>query len=522
MGTAKVFTIHSLMLVSMGFLLAVLLGFIVAPAYWARAVRLTTERIRRALPMTEAEIRAQLDRLRAEHAVRVHRLESQFEKARLSAARQRVEINRRDAAIGDLERQVRELDTNLEASSNARRVLEQTISDRIPKIEARLIETRKLLETRDAEINEIKAGSTNTYKALDEAMQVNKQQRNEIDRLRNTLATRTSGDRTGPPTERFNSDIALRSELEELRARARDQASLIDALQKAASANVKEAAKTSDGMAASAKAEPTDDDAAAEKTSATIIHLNEVEKTGDGARAFPTADSLNAEIDTLKTANKRQADEIEKLRASLSVYEKDAKGDAKPSLGANNLGDSKVALRASLTSAEKEIEQQAETIKRLNTELAAANDRLTREASRHREELRKLGSGTVPTTARPRGEGDVAAKFPDKPGDTKPEKRKSLASRIVEKLPETATELASTSGGPAVAKAPNAANAVPEKDTPSEPPADAASKDVAPNKPSQIASDSSGDKGKDKPSSVADKKVQRARLMDRIAGLGKS
>ena len=137
------FTIHTLMLVSLGFLLAVLLGFVVAPAYWARAVRLTTERIRRNLPMTEAEIRAERDKLRAQHAVRVHRLEAQSERAKLSSARQRVEINRRDGSISNLERQVRELHTNLEASDNARRVLEQTIVDRIPKIEARLIETRQ-------------------------------------------------------------------------------------------------------------------------------------------------------------------------------------------------------------------------------------------------------------------------------------------------------------------------------------------------------------------------------------------
>jgi chromosome segregation ATPase len=530
-----VFTIQSVMLVSLGFLLAVLLGFVIAPAYWARAVRLTTERIRRALPMTEAEIRAQLDRLRAEHAVRVHRLETQFEKARLSAARQRVEINRRDAAISDLERQVKELDTNLEASSNARRVLEQTISDRVPKIEARLLETRSLLEARDAEINEIRSASSKTYHSLDEAMQINAQQRNEIDRLRNTLATRTASEKTGPATARFESEIALRSELEELRARARDQASLIDSLQKAAAPT----GQADRGKSTAAQPEgerPTGGDAS-DKAGATIIHLNDVDKSGESARSFPTADSLNAEIETLKNANRRQSDEIEKLKAALSVFETEAEEAAKSSLG-SGLRDSKVALRARLSSADKETEQQAQTIKRLKAELAAANDRLAQQASRHREELRRLGSGTVPTTARPRGDG-ISASPPhrDQNSDDKQKKRASLASRIIEKLPETATEL----GGSATAVSkPTATSASTDKamqaksktgeDANNDVPAGSESASEA--KAAEHLEPSSGsddkpdrkkatDKTREKPTGD-DPKPQRSRLMDRIAGLGKS
>ena len=49
----------------------------------------------------------------------------------------------------------------------------------------------------------------------------------------------------------------------------------------------------------------------------------------------------------------------------------------------SSLRDSKVALRARLSSTEKESTQQAEMIKRLNSELAAANDRLARAQYRH-------------------------------------------------------------------------------------------------------------------------------------------
>ena len=111
------------MFVSLGFLCALLLGFVVAPAFWSRAVRLTTERMRASLPLTEQEIKADRDRLRAESAIRVHQLTAKIEQARLYDARQKVEINRRDGTISSLERRLQLIETEREGSENARRVL---------------------------------------------------------------------------------------------------------------------------------------------------------------------------------------------------------------------------------------------------------------------------------------------------------------------------------------------------------------------------------------------------------------
>jgi chromosome segregation ATPase len=501
-----VFTIHSLMLVSLGFLFAVLLGFVVAPAYWARAVRLTTERIRRSLPMSEAEMRAERDKLRAEHAVRVYRLEAQTERARLSAARQRVEINRRDGLISTLERQVRELRTNLEASDNARKVLEQTIVDRVPKIEARLTETRKLLSARDKEIGAIKSDASKTFQALDEAMQINAQQRNEIDRLRTALTTRTG--REGAAAPRHDTEIALRSEIEELRARTRDQASLISRLQ--------ELSRMPDSNAT-----------ANQPPASNVVPLTKSEEqVADSTAAMdPEAvkvESLGAEIATLKAANRAQAEEIEKLKTSLRAFEQEADPDRqaqqrKP-LTSLPLNDSKVALRARVSSAEDELIRQSQTIERLRAELVAANDRIARQATQYREELRHLGSGTVPTSIRSRGTRDTSDRptagfTTDEQKRHNPSRRPSLARRIVEEFPETSVSFSDTN---------SIIEKVPVADGPTDEVPPAVARRHRNSEPVQ-ATEAGQRPDPEKPDdhSAPKKKTGRTGLMERIAGLSK-
>ena len=146
------------MLVALGFLGASLLGLLVASAFWSRAVRLTTARIKQSMPVSEPEIKADRDRLRAEYAIKVHKLETQLDQAKLERARQLIEINRREASISTLETDVVQLKADLEENQNARRVLEQTVADKLPRVEARLNEAKRLLFNRDREIAELTAG----------------------------------------------------------------------------------------------------------------------------------------------------------------------------------------------------------------------------------------------------------------------------------------------------------------------------------------------------------------------------
>ena len=67
-------TLYAAMLVTLGFLIAALIVVVLLPAYRHRIERFTTEALKRTLPLTEAEIRADKDRLRAEFAMELHKL----------------------------------------------------------------------------------------------------------------------------------------------------------------------------------------------------------------------------------------------------------------------------------------------------------------------------------------------------------------------------------------------------------------------------------------------------------------
>jgi hypothetical protein len=219
------------MLMALGFLAASLLGLLVASAFWSRAVRLTTARIKQSMPVSEPEIRADRDRLRAEYAIKVHKLEMQLEQAKLERARQLIDLNRRDASISTLETDAMQLKADLEENQNARRVLEQTVTDRLPRVEARLAEAKRLLFNRDREIAELTAGARRHKQALEEVSSINAQKNAQIERLSMALTTR--GGRSRHATgDAADTEVAMRSEIEALRSKSSEQALLIDRLQR--------------------------------------------------------------------------------------------------------------------------------------------------------------------------------------------------------------------------------------------------------------------------------------------------
>lgn len=507
------FTIQSIMLVSLGFLMALMMGFVVAPAYWGRAVRLTTERIRRSLPVTDAEIRADKDRLRAQHAIQVHQLQTRVETARLAAARQKVEINRREAAISDLEREQQQLNTKIEAGENARRVLEQTIMDRVPRVEERLAEARRLLVQRDHEMATLHADTSKTFRALDEAMQINAQQRAEIDRLKSAVATRGARSGKAAADPAFDGEVALRSELEALRTRTRDQASLIANLQEVVAAN---SATMAQGTAANGQGREALSAEVAQLDSG-LEHAQEIVRSlgdSDDDAAIETAQAMR----DLREQNAQQATEIAKLRAALQVFEEPP--DDGKSLG---LRDNKLALKAKVASLEKETTGQRETIQRLRSELAAANDRSARQAAHHMNELRRLGAGTVPASTG-MSMHDIATE--------RSNGRRSLADRITETVPATSSELA-RSEPPTSARGSAEVSAASEAGPPAEPAVEQTVPDTPPDLPRDAATgDPAGDppppaEEPDEPDGEAtnDRKKAGARrrgLMQRIAGLGKN
>ena len=427
-------TIQSVMLVALGFLVAALIALLVAPAYRRRAARLTTEAMKRAMPLTEAEIRADRDRLRAEYAIAIHRLEMKVSEANVSAARQRIELNRRDATISDLEGGVSTMRTQLEEHENARRVLEQTLIDRLPKVEGRLTDAKKMLMQRDREITALGQSADKQARALEETTQINTQQRDEIQRLNSALATRAARNKESVADSRFDSEVALRSEIEALRAKNRDQASHIVRLQGLISRRTASAADLHGLEARSAEL------AGAPAAEATIGEstgeverlrgaLREAEAALKAAQTGPQDPALDGEMRSLRAANEDLATEIARLKAAVASYQTDDGDEGR---------DSRLGMKAQLNSLKVQAEEQAATIQRLRAEVATGNERLSRQSQHFRDELRRMGAGTVPAAP--------AAELTRNPSDTTG--RRSLAARISEPRGQRADEAADAPAPP--------------------------------------------------------------------------
>ena len=399
-------SIEMVMLAALGFLTAALLTLFLSPLYRRRVARLTTDFLKRSMPLTEAEIRADKDRLRAEYAIRIHKLEMTVEEAAEAAARQMVELNRRDAAISSLEVEVSQQRSSLEEHENARRVLEQTIMDRLPKVEHRLAEARKLLFQRDREIVTLSQGSEKQARALEEATQINTQQSDEVHRLKAAINTRAARNREGLGDPRFDGEVALRTEIESLRTKTRDQAALIARLQ----AMLTRAGPVAEAAAALADREPLAGANGGHEPSrpAKVMgrrkglglgqskdspSLRAVDGAMEASAAAGAAEDAQAqaELRRLKAANQDQAAEVLRLKAALSTYEA-ADSDER------GIKDSKIALKARLSALKALSDEQSTTIQTLRAEVASGNERLARQAAYFMEEMRRLGSGTMPAS----------------------------------------------------------------------------------------------------------------------------
>ncbi|MEO1542510.1 MAG: hypothetical protein AAFR75_00590 [Pseudomonadota bacterium] len=379
------------MLVTLGFLLAVLLGLAVMPVYRKRVERLTTQALRSAMPLTEAEIRADKDRLRAGYAIQIHDLEERVEKTTLLSARQNVEINRRDGMITELRNEAKRQSTDLEEHENARRVLEQTIMDRLPKVEQRLAEAKKLLLQRDREISGLTEAADRQSRALEETTQINTQNRDEIHRLQAALTTRAARNREGLGDPRFDSEVALRSEMEALRAKTRDQEQMITKLQalvsRAGGVNAMSSLNGSNGKQAGPQANVDEEiSRLRQQLSKAEASLRDVQgsTTGEGAS---TRRQTEAAMRQMKSDIEDQELEINRLNSALKAYQESERKDTA-------LAEGKMAMKSRIAALQSQTEGQATTIQALRAEVAATNERLARQASHYMEELRKVGAGT--------------------------------------------------------------------------------------------------------------------------------
>ena len=190
--------------------------------------------------------------------------------------------------------------------------------DRLPKVEHRLAEARKLLFQRDREIVSLTQSSEKQARALEEVTQINTQQTDEVHRLKAALNTRAARNREGFGDARYDGEVALRTEIEALRAKTRDQTALIARLQSLV-ARAGPAAEAGDGIGVNGSGDAM--------RPAKVIGKSK--SAADGAPPLKAVDvapegpdpQTQAEIRRLKSVNQDQAAELSRLKAALTTYE---------------------------------------------------------------------------------------------------------------------------------------------------------------------------------------------------------
>ncbi|MER9237511.1 hypothetical protein [Mesorhizobium sp. M0633] len=146
--------VQSILFFVLGFLCAGFLALMIAPAVWRRAVALTRKRVEGSMPLTLAEIQADKDRIRAEFAVSVRRLEMTAKSLREKAAEQLVEIGRDREALKELAAE-RQDKNRVVADLTARGEELRKRDEQLQQLSERLAETERALEKRGLELRKL-------------------------------------------------------------------------------------------------------------------------------------------------------------------------------------------------------------------------------------------------------------------------------------------------------------------------------------------------------------------------------
>ncbi|MBZ9848609.1 hypothetical protein LB565_11515 [Mesorhizobium sp. CA14] len=146
--------VQSVLFFVLGFLCAVFLVTLVAPAVWRRAVVLTRRRIEASLPLTQAEIQADKDRVRAEYAMTTRRLEIIVKNLQEKVAEQLVEIGRGREALKGLAVEQKDKIQALSDLQAKNAELRQREED-LHRLSEKLAQAERALEKRTLELQKL-------------------------------------------------------------------------------------------------------------------------------------------------------------------------------------------------------------------------------------------------------------------------------------------------------------------------------------------------------------------------------
>ncbi|KAA3451912.1 hypothetical protein C7I87_04570 [Mesorhizobium sp. SARCC-RB16n] len=256
--------VQSVLFFALGFLCAGFLALMVAPAVWRRAVALTRRRIEASIPLTQAEIQADKDRIRAEYAMSTRRLEINVKTLREKAAEQLVEINRGREALKALAVERTDKDRALAELGAKSEALRQREGE-LHQLSERLKETERKLERRALELEKLEhmyddasfASSSRQIELVARESELQKLasdisllrgQRKEADRRSQEIAAESKAARDALKAEKKRA-AELDKKVERLLATLADREDKLDRREKEL-ARLREKAKVDDGAPA--------------------------------------------------------------------------------------------------------------------------------------------------------------------------------------------------------------------------------------------------------------------------------
>lgn len=163
---------------ALGFMVAALLALMSLPAFWRRAMRLSTRRLQMLAPMSMEEVIAERDLLRAEFAVRERRLEQEMESMQAARTENLAAIGResaRSVETAEMLKNAEAANRDLQALLNDARKTISERTDLLHSTELALNEMTERAERGLAEARALKSGekagepATTTRVAVHEA-----------------------------------------------------------------------------------------------------------------------------------------------------------------------------------------------------------------------------------------------------------------------------------------------------------------------------------------------------------------
>ncbi len=157
------------MLFALGFLVAGLIALAAAPAFWRRAIRLSTRRLEMQLPLSAEEIAASRDLLRAEFTVEKRQLEQKADALNLIHAADMAELGRRTAIIAGQDADLRALSQQVSERSAELAELQRALAETSTELAATAKEsydTSGLIARKDTTIKEAQSLAAKQRDAL--------------------------------------------------------------------------------------------------------------------------------------------------------------------------------------------------------------------------------------------------------------------------------------------------------------------------------------------------------------------